>query len=239
MQTDDLPFVSFKDFFLLIFSKSRLIDYRIMLSEAENVVDYMPYYYYLFALVPLMLAIGTPGAMCSTVITNQYLVYRVHQIDMPQGSYGSKTSTFNLETITPTQINEFFIRKCALFKLNDLIQNKFDVLLNKVLQESLVSGVLIIFSDINNNYTEDEYINLQLIEKQILLNETNLPIYFIKENDEINNLYEEYGQLKENSDPNIYDLVVKNVFFDSHQLVVSSPQTSAINDVTVTSFQVI
>lgn len=210
-----------------------------MLPEAENVVDSLPYYYYLVALLPLMLVMGgAPGAMCTTV-TNQYLVYRIHQLDTPQGSFGSKSSIFNLEAITPTQINDFFIRKCALFKMADLVQSKSELFLNKVLQESLVSGVLIIFDDESMSFHSEEMASLQAIERRLLSNATDLPIYLIKANDEINQLYEEYGKSKAAVvKASIYDVVVNNIFTDSHQLVVTSPQTSAINGATVTSFQV-
>lgn len=210
-----------------------------MLSEAENVMDYVPFGY-LLALVPLILVASVPGtvATSTTISNNQFLVYRVHQIDMPHGTFGSRNSIFNLEAITPGHITDTFIRKCALFKLSEILSENKDIFLNKVLSQSLVSAVLIIYNDLGDGLTTQEILNLQAIEKILLTNETSLPIYLVKENDEINRLYDEYLQAKETSKPKFYDFLLKNVFYDSHQFVVTGPPPLAVDDAVISSIQV-
>ena len=95
-----------------------------MISEAENMVDCVSLGY-LFALVPLLLVVSVPGAVATTTTatSNQFVVYRIHQIDFPHGKFGSHASSlFNLEAITPGHITDTFARRCALFKFRDLLQ---------------------------------------------------------------------------------------------------------------------
>lgn len=199
-------------------------------------MDYVPVC--LFALVPLILVVSVPGAVATAVASNQFLVYRVHQIDLPHGTFGSRSSIFNLEAITPDHLTDSFARKCALFKLNDLLQGNYDLFLNKVLSQSLVSAVLIIYKDFKTSFSPNEVHTLQIIEKSLLTNETSLPIYLVEENEKINQLYEEYSQAKEAVNPSLYDFLMKNIFFDSHQFVITGPQTTSINNAIVTSLQV-
>lgn len=234
-----------------------------MITEAENVADYVPFYY-LFTLLPILFVITTPAAAgsfvtatgnaitgsSSNLLQNQYIVYRVHQIDMPYGQFGSRSSAFNLEPLTPNQLSDFFLRKCALFKWKDLFQKSFhDIFVRKILQESLVSGVLIIYDNIiNKSVTMDELKRWQTIEKRLLTNETLLPIYFIQENDDINRLYDELMESAENDNDNQRtfgskttksgaEIIRQKIFSDSYQFVVNGPQVSIINNPIVTSFQ--
>lgn len=210
-----------------------------MLTEAEDVVNCVPFYY-LFTLIPIIIISTTPASVIATAVnTNQFLVYRVHQIDMPHGQFGSRNSVFNLEALTTTQLSDFFIRKCALFKWKDLLRDGYEVFTKKILQHSLVSGVLIIFNNLNENLTNEELNIWQNIEKKLLNNGTNVPIYFIEENDEINRLYNELKNPIESSKVTSFrEFFTKNIFFDSYQLVINGPPVTTVNNPIVTSFQV-
>ena len=208
-----------------------------MFSEAENVMEYYFPFYYLFSLIPCLILIVSLPTVVTTTANTQFRVYRIHQIDMPHGNFGSRSSTFNLEAITPGHISDSFIRKCAIFKLDDLLKDD-DLFVNKVLSQSLVSAVLIIYDDLKITFTEQEIRTLHSIEKKLLTNETNLPIYLIQQNSEINQLYEEYSNTQETSNPSFYDFLLKNIFIDSHQLVITGPQTSSINNAIVSNLQV-
>ncbi|KAH9506862.1 hypothetical protein DERF_011573 [Dermatophagoides farinae] len=240
-----------------------------MITEAENVADYVPSFYYLFTLLPIFLVITTPTVAGSIVtatgigsssnlLQNQYIIYRVHQIDMPYGHFGSRSSTFNLEALTPDQLlSDIFIRKCALFKWRDLFRKNFhDIFIKKILQESLVAAVLIIYDDdiinINKPLTMDELNKWQNIEKRLMTNETLLPIYFIQENNDINRLYEELMESSSSSAENnsnkqresslgsktsAAEMILQKIFFDSYQFVVNGPPITVINNPIVTNFQ--
>ncbi len=256
-----------------------------MISQAEQVMDYCGsssfWGWTLAALLPILLVVGTGTSVVTAtttsnivntettvgVHTGQFLVYRLHQIDLPHGAFGSRSSVFSLEPVTPGHIGESYLRKCALFRLTDLVQGHnsgggvdvYDVFLTKVLSQALVSAVLIIFesASLKSSFTGDQLAVLQTIERKLLSNETALPIYLVEAGEEINRLYDEYASKQSGSaaatasstggdspavniktQPSLYDAILKNVFSDSHQLVVSGPQTSAINNPVITSIQV-
>ena len=259
-----------------------------MISQAEQVMDYCgssSFWGWTLAalLLPILLVVGTGTSVVTAtttsnivntettaapvgVHTGQFLVYRLHQIDLPHGAFGSRSSVFSLEPVTPGHIGESYLRKCALFRLADLVQGHnsggvdvYDVFLTKVLSQALVSAVLIIFESapLKTSFTGDQLAVLQTIERKLLSNETALPIYLVEAGEEINRLYDEYASKQSGSaaaaaattggdspavniktQPSLYDAILKNVFSDSHQLVVSGPQTSAINNPVITSIQV-
>lgn len=255
-----------------------------MLSQAEQVIDCVDSWassfngwgWTAFALLPLLLVLGSSGSVAATTATSSstpvlnaaqsaITVYRVHQIDLPHGAFGSRSSTFSLEPVTPGHIGETFLRKVALFRLADLLQGHnqnsngvdvYETFLSKALSQSLVSAVLIIFEDLQgltrSPLSEEQTSVLQTIERKLLSNETALPIYFVEEGEAINRLYEEYSSKQQGSakdtqsssspniktQPSLYDAVLKNVFSDSHQLVVSGPATSPVANAVVTSLQV-
>ena len=110
-----------------------------------------------------------------------------------------------------------------------------------MLSQSLVSAVLIIFQDLHMSFTDEEMQRMLVIEKTLLTKEiTNLPIYFVQENAEINALYDEYQQVNDpqSQSGSFYDLVMKHVFFDSHQFVVTGPQATAVDNAIISSLQV-
>ncbi|KAF7493354.1 hypothetical protein SSS_09998 [Sarcoptes scabiei] len=231
-----------------------------MLSITETLNDYLSSIF-LFLIVPIffLIALSQPAlvdAITSSASSstskiagqnNPHVVYRIHQLDLPYGQFGSKSSSFNLEALTVDRLTDFFVRKCIILKWDELFtERNFNIFVEKILQNSLVSGVLIIFDNIRRDLTLEEMKYWQKIENKLLNNGTLLPIYFIKENDEINKLYEElrivdkFGTGKSTLEippKSFSNYLEQNIFADSYQLVVNGPQVTAINDPMITNFQ--
>lgn len=221
-----------------------------MISESKDVMgECIPY---LVVIMPVLLLLSstTPVSAISPTAAStptaspsaghMYLVYRVHQIEIFNRELGSKSSTINLEGIAPTHLSDSNIRRCALFKFADILNERNELFIDKILGEALVSGVLIIFKNITTDLTRRELDNLHKIEERLLSTDVNLPIYLINENEYIEQLYDEYNQQAVNTKTmSLMELFQKHIFFDSHQFVISGPSVKSVDSPIVTCFEVI
>jgi len=228
--------------FVLIFVKTfRLFrPGKRMLFELDNVVgDSATPIYYFFAITLFLASVNGQTASLE-LSNNQFLVYRVHQIDLPHGKLGSRGSPFSLEAITPSHLEERFIRKCAIFKFQELLQDQYSTFVDRVLDKAFVSGVLVLFKDSDfskKSLTDQALSNLEALERRLLTNSTDIPIFFTEDNEQISELYEQY-KAGGNDQQAVGNTAWKTVFQDSHQLVITEGDMAAIASPMVTSFQV-
>src|SRR6218665_8936 len=194
-----------------------------MLFEIENVVDSASPIYYFFA-ITLLLAVNSPSAYADLQGSGQFVVYRIHQIDLPHAKLGSRGPPFSLEAITPIHIDERFVRKCAIFKFHELIQTHYETFVTRILDRALVSGVLILFNEqelLKTTLKDDALKNFEALERRLLSNSTEIPIFFIEDNEHISALYEQYHSEADPITAPTLSFAAKNIFQDSHQLVIT------------------
>jgi len=153
----------------------------------EYMSQYIGEWKWSIAVVPLILLTIAPTAEAKY----DFPVYRMHQYDIAQENYGSRSSLVSFEgrTASANQI----ARKTVLIKIEELTQSLF----SSIMEKGPGAILILLPMEINQpsfpeNVTQDQLNKIHEAERILIQSpSTPIPIYFSFENDELKSIYSE------------------------------------------------
>ncbi|XP_077869611.1 BOS complex subunit NCLN-like isoform X2 [Saccoglossus kowalevskii] len=124
-------------------------------------------------------------------------------------------------------------RRCVITRLTELTMDRYRELL-----EQAAGALLVLIPSSLSSMSENELQNWLELEPQLLTEQTNVPIYFAYEDDNLLNIYSDI-QHAVNSDQaaSAAEALLSAVYANGFQMVVNGPQAKAVKDMPVTSIQ--
>jgi hypothetical protein len=161
----------------------------------------------------------------------EFQVYRMQQYDMPSGTHlGSQQNQLNMEAHAAN--SKTVSRRCVLVKLEQFNLERY-----RILAQQYVGSVIVILP---NRYNENHRTAIKSLEAQLLHEEVKLPVYFILESKEINELYENLNsQSAETDETSAFKLIFSSVISDGFQFVINSAQSRALTSAELQTYNII
>lgn len=194
-----------------------------MLDGLQEIVDIFrsSYPFSMLYFLPLILMLtNDPRLMANAA--QEFQVYRMQQYDMPFGTHlGSRSNQLSMEARTINSKPSFISRRCVLVKLNDFTLERYRIL------TSQYAGAIIVI--LPGNYTDDQRLTVKSLEGQLLHESVKLPVYFIRETDEINDYYEYIDNDRSSQDSTAFQILLDSVISNGFQFVINSPVSKQLS----------
>jgi len=161
----------------------------------------------------------------------EFQVYRMQQYDMPYGTHlGSQQNQLNMEAHAAN--SKTVSRRSVLIKLDEFNLERY-----RILTQQYVGSVIVILP---NKYNESHRTAIKSLEAQLLHEEVKLPVYFIPESREINELYENLNsQSGETDETSALKLIFNSVISDGFQFVINSAQSRALSNTELQTYNLV
>ncbi|XP_078484454.1 BOS complex subunit ncln-like [Ciona intestinalis] len=179
----------------------------------------------LLAVVPAMVLIISPIAVVDAA--HEFTVYRMQQYDLQGNSYGCKSAAISAEarTIDSSSI----ARKCVLLRADEVAHGKY----LEVLDRGPSSVVILLQS----NMSKEEVQRFISFEAELLALESNIPVYFAYENEDLKDVYSRVSHSTKQESGSALQAVVDSATSVGYQLVTVSPQNKALPDQKIVNIQ--
>ncbi|RWS07274.1 hypothetical protein B4U79_15267 [Dinothrombium tinctorium] len=208
-------------------------------SDAENILNSsssgtLSAFFAMLTIIPILIAITSP----LTVKASQELtVYRMQEYDFQSTTHGCRNSIMNLEAKTAQLVSHSFARKCVVVKMLHLIENRD--LFDELLSESVAGGLLILIPPDFRDFTAEQEDGFLLLEKTLLTQTVQIPVYFAIETPELLSIYDEIELSSHGKRENIStsEKIFNAVVANGYQIVVGGSQASPIKNVIVSSIE--
>lgn len=199
-----------------------------MMEAASQVLDDMktslPFGF--LALVPILLAIASPVAVNAA---HEFTVYRMQQYDLQSKTYGCRNSLVNMEARTLFSSSSL-ARKCVVAHAKDLTYERY----MDAVERSM--GALLIILPANNTSAEG-IARFVALEKELLEEQTNVPIYFAHGDENLESLVYDVQKSTSDDAESAAEALLNSVTSVGYQLVTSGGQGKPQLDHTVVNIQ--
>ncbi|CAG0885200.1 unnamed protein product [Cyprideis torosa] len=198
----------------------------------------------LLVVLPIFIIVS-PGPVAAS---HEFNVYRMQHYDLFGVAYGSRNSLLSLEARTVD--SGTVTRRCILIRWQDLSQEVFEGLSRQnaggllVLLPQNISSLSPAVRRLLILTVHDSLIgscNQEMMEKEQSLlyqKETQIPVYFATETDELNEVYDEVQRLgRSDKRAGATQALVSAVIANGFQLYVGGPQPNALSDAKISSLQ--
>ncbi|RWS30252.1 Nicalin-1-like protein [Leptotrombidium deliense] len=209
-------------------------------SEAEHILNSsqstsLPAFFAMLTIIPILIAISS--APMAVKASQELTVYRMQEYDFQSSTHGCRNSIMNLEARTPQLLSQSFARKCVIVKLMHLVENRD--LLDELFSETVAGGLLILIPANLKQLTEEQEANLLLMEKTIISETVQIPVYFATETKELLQIYDEVEQSGYTKHENVSgsEKLFNAVVANGYQIVVSGSQAAAIPNTIISSLE--
>ncbi|XP_025076679.1 nicalin-1-like [Pomacea canaliculata] len=161
----------------------------------------------------------------------EFNVYRMQQFDLQGSSYGCKSSLVNVEA-RPID-SKMLTRRCVVARLRDVTVPKF-----RDLMAQNAGALLVLLPKTFLDLTAEEEEHLQSLERDLMQEDVNLPVYFAHETEELQRLYEElvHGSAGDQAST-AWEALLSSATANGFQIVVNGAQSKALPDFSVTNLQ--
>ncbi|ODM97538.1 Nicalin-1 [Orchesella cincta] len=188
------------------------------------------FFAYLLLALPIFVSIS-PTCLAS----KEFSAFRLQQFELHGSSYGTSGSLLNLETrILPGSPMVSSPRRCYVVRLVDLTVNMYKDLLT-----AQVAGIVIIVPADLSSISGEIRDQIQELEQAMLADFTTVPVYFIQETQEVNQVYQ---TIKESAESlGAASTALQTLFHHVHgngvQLVSSLGSPKVMSDAQILSIQ--
>ncbi|CAG7838339.1 unnamed protein product [Allacma fusca] len=203
-----------------------------MFEQGNEIFDviWSSVFAYLIIGLPIFVSMS-PGCLAA----KEFSTFRLQQFELHGTSYGTSGSVLNLETrILPGSPIVTSPRRCYVVKLMDLTVGMYRDLL-----KHSVAGILIIVPADLSDISETTKEQIQDLESVMLEEATSVPVYFVKEDDDVLQLY---STVKSNADilgptSTGFETLIHHIQGNGVQLVSSLGTSKAVTDAQITTIQ--
>uniref|UniRef100_A0A6I8R9I9 Nicalin n=1 Tax=Xenopus tropicalis TaxID=8364 RepID=A0A6I8R9I9_XENTR len=200
-----------------------------MLEEAGEVFDNM-----LKASFPLTFIVFLPAVLLlvsplQAEAAHEFTVYRMQHYDLQGQSYGTRNSVLNTEARTVQA--DVLSRRCVLMRLADFSFEQYQ----KALRQS-AGAVVIILPPNMAALPQDIVQQFMDIEPEMLSMETQVPVYFAVEDEELLSIYEQtLAASASQGTSSAAEVLLHTATANGFQMVTSGAQSKAVSDWLVTN----
>ncbi|XP_041365252.1 nicalin-1-like [Gigantopelta aegis] len=161
----------------------------------------------------------------------EFTVFRMQQFDLQGSSYGCRNSLVNME-VRPMDA-KMLTRRCVVAQLREVTMPKFRDLLTQN-----AGALLILLPEILSDLTDEEKKHLQSLERDLLSEETSLPVYFLYETPVLRDIYNDI-QLGGSGDqaPTAWEALLGAATANGFQMYVNGPQAKSMPDFQIVTLQ--
>ncbi|XP_071104679.1 BOS complex subunit ncln-like [Haliotis cracherodii] len=161
----------------------------------------------------------------------EFSVFRMQQYDLQGVSYGSKNSLINMEA-RPIDA-KMLTRRCVVARLREVTMPKFRDLLTQN-----AGGLVILLPEDFNSLTEEEKVHLKGLERDLLSEETVLPVYFAYETPGLGEIYDDIRRGNSGDQaPTAWEALLGAATANGFQMSVTGAQSKSLPDFQVTNIQ--
>jgi len=161
----------------------------------------------------------------------EFGVYRMQQYDLQGSTFGCKNSIINMEARSIDC--KMLTRRCAVAKLQDVTMPKY----RELMIQNAGALLVILPQNLGNLSVEDKH-HLQTLEKELIAEQSTVPVYFAMETDYIKDIYLDVqdGSSGDNA-PTAWEALVSSATANGFQLVVSGSAAEALPDFEIANIQ--
>jgi hypothetical protein len=147
--------------------------------------------------------------------TQEFKAYRMIQYDLYGQAYGSRQAFVSSEVRLGSHTN--LNRKTALIRLEKLTIERFRSLISKG-----INGLFIIIPTVHTQWTNEQKSEICDLETILLSESVPIPIYFLPETLEINELYKSIESRRDSTKDSALAVLYDMITADGYQLSVST-----------------
>ncbi|KAL8588571.1 hypothetical protein ACOMHN_059525 [Nucella lapillus] len=199
-------------------------------SEAGEIVEMFrnsfPLSFLFF--VPIIILISPVSPVYAA---QEFNVYRMQQFDLQGSSYGCKNSLVNMEA-RPID-SKMVTRRCVVARLRDVTMPKY-----RDLATNNAGALLVLLPQDLAQLSSEEQEHLQSLERDLMQEETSVPVFFAQETPELREIYQdlEHGAAGDQA-TSAWEALLSSATANGFQLVVSGAQAKALPDFQITNIQ--
>lgn len=162
---------------------------------------------------------------------HEFAAYRMQQYDIHGAHYGCKSALVNMEA-RPIDA-KMITRRCIIVRLQEISISRY----RDLIQEN--AGALMILLPKNlSEITEQEKKNLEFLEKDILSEDTFVPVYFSPETDDLLQIHSDLQSGSSGDQANTaVDALLGAATANGFQIVVNGAQSKSLPDFQITNLQ--
>lgn len=162
---------------------------------------------------------------------HEFAALRMQQYDLHGVSYGCRSSPVNMEA-RPVDA-KMITRRCIVARLQEVSISKY----RDLIQENAGALLVLLPSDLTSISKEDKQ-HLQILERDLLAEETTIPVYFALETEELSSIYEEIhrGNAGDQASTAI-EALMSGATANGFQMVVAGSQAKSLADFQITNIQ--
>ncbi|XP_076465147.1 BOS complex subunit ncln-like [Babylonia areolata] len=199
-------------------------------SEAGEIVEMFrnsfPLSFLFF--VPIFILISPVSPVYAA---QEFSVYRMQQFDLQGSSYGCKNSLVNMEA-RPID-SKMVTRRCVVARLRDVTMPKY-----RDLAANNAGALLVLLPQDLAQLSPEEQEHLQSLERDLMQEETSVPVFFAQETAELQDIYKdlEHGAAGDQAS-SAWEALLSSATANGFQLVVGGAQAKALPDFQITNIQ--
>lgn len=161
----------------------------------------------------------------------EFGVYRMQQYDLQGSTFGCKNSIINMEARSIDC--KMLTRRCAVAKLQDVTMPKY----RELMVQNAGALLIILPENLGNLSMEDKH-HLQSLEKELIAEQSTVPVYFAMESEYIKDIYLDVqeGTSGDNA-ATAWEALVSSATANGFQLVVSGSAAEALPDFEIANIQ--
>ena len=147
--------------------------------------------------------------------TQEFKAYRMIQYDLYGQSYGSRQAFVSSEVRSWSNAN--LNRKSALIRLEKLTIERFRSLISKG-----INSLFVIIPSTNSSWNDEQKSEICDLESILLSESVSIPIYFLPETTQINDLYKSIESRRDSSKDSALAVLYDMITADGYQLSVNT-----------------
>lgn len=200
-----------------------------LFDEADGIFEFLrgTLPYYTFAFVPIIIMVSVTPVLGA----HEFTVYRMQQFDLQGVPHGCRNSIVNVEARTLNTAS--YSRRCIVARLSQLSQSHYQDIIHQG-----AAGLLILLPSNISSLTLREQQHILELEKSLLEEEVNIPVYFTEETPEMEEIYNSVQKSPSSERASsATEELLGSVSTSGYQLVISGSGPKPQTDIQIASIQ--
>lgn len=198
-------------------------------DEADGLFEFLrgTLPYYTIAFVPIIIMVSVTPVLGA----HEFTVYRMQQFDLQGAPHGCRNSIINVEARTLNTAT--YNRKCIVARLSELSQSHYQEVIHQG-----AAGLLILLPSNISSLSGEQQQHIMELERSLLEEEVNIPIYFTQETPEMEEIYNSVQKSPNNERAGTAaEELIGSVTTSGYQMVITGSSPKPQTDVQIASIQ--